>query len=267
MGEPVLQRECGAGDILVRDRERNVGCADLLQALRHDGLREFRFIALTAQMAQVEVTKIAGHDFLGGVGSGGIGKVPVTSKNSLLETPRPTSAILEQLHIVIGLQHKHVRRADSLRHKFCHVTQVGEESNVRSIGAKKVSDGVLRVVGNREGFNLHIANVKTGPCGEQPAIDPDIELILNCVLGRSVAVNRNSELLGQDGQSLNVIDMFVGDENAGEILGRPSDAGEALTDLLRAESGIDKDAGFGRFDVGAISPGTASENRQLNRHG
>jgi len=59
---------------------------------------------------------------------------------------------------------------------------------------------------------------------------------------------------------LNMVGVFVGDENGGEILRRASDAGEALPNLARAEPGVHKYPRLSGFDIGAIPAGTAAED-------
>ena len=48
--------------------------------------------------------------------------------------------------------------------------------------------------------------------------------------------------------------MFVGDEDARERFRGAGDGGQALADLAPAKAGVDQQAGFTRFQVGAIAP-------------
>jgi len=64
-----------------------------------------------------------------------------------------------------------------------------------------------------------------------------------------------------------VVRVFVSDQNAGEIFRRATDGGEALADLTGAEPGIDQDAGFVGFHVGAIARRSAAKNCEANSHG
>ncbi len=60
--------------------------------------------------------------------------------------------------------------------------------------------------------------------------------------------------------------MFVSDKNPVKAFGSASNLREALPDLASAETGIDQDAGFVGFEVGAVPTGTASKNSQPDRH-
>jgi hypothetical protein len=60
--------------------------------------------------------------------------------------------------------------------------------------------------------------------------------------------------------------MFMGHEDARQILRRSADGGEALADLAQAKARINEDAGFVGFQIGAIAGRTAAENSQTNSH-
>ena len=81
----------------------------------------------------------------------------------------------------------------------------------------------------------------------------DIQLKLNGVLRGPIAVNRDAELFCQDTEALNVIAVFVRDENAGQVFWRTSDGSESLTNLTGTESGVDEDPGLRSLDIRAIS--------------
>src|SRR5215213_2059448 len=60
--------------------------------------------------------------------------------------------------------------------------------------------------------------------------------------------------------------MFVREQDAVEAFGRATDRGQAFADLAAGKSGVDEEAGFAGFQIGAISAGTAAKNRELNCH-
>ena len=61
--------------------------ADMMELLRHDMLRDFRCVALPAQVGEVKLTQSGGHDLRGGFGGGYIREVTVPAKDALLERP------------------------------------------------------------------------------------------------------------------------------------------------------------------------------------
>ena len=64
----------------------------------------------------------------------------------------------------------------------------------------------------------------------------------------------------------NVVAVFVGDQNGGEIFRRAADGGEARADLARGKSGVNQDAAMFGFDVGAIAGRAAAENGEFDGH-
>jgi len=71
----------------------------------------------------------------------------------------------------------------------------------------------------------------------------------------------------QHAQALDVIRVFVRDENSAQVLGRPADPQQSLADLARAQPGIDQQPDIVRFEISAVAAGTAGENRELDGHG
>ena len=88
----------------------------------------------------------------------------------------------------------------------------------------------------------------------------------NGFLGQSVAVNRDVQLRRQHAQTLDVILMFVRNEDAGEAFRRSADAQQAVANLAGAQAGVDEQARLVCFEVSAIATGTAAENCELHWH-
>lgn len=85
-------------------------------------------------------------------------------------------------------------------------------------------------------------------------------------LGGAIAVDRKFQFVRKREQTGDVVGVFVRDEDAGEILGRATDRGEALANLAGAEARVHEDAGFVGFHIGAIATGTAAEDGEPNGH-
>ena len=243
-----------------------MGGADLMEALVHDVMRQFGLVTFAAEMGEVKVAQAGGHDLRGGFGGGFVGKMAVTAKNALLETPRAPWTILQHLHVVIGFEHEDVRRTDAFEHQFRHVTEVGDEGDVTGRCAQQITDGILGVVRDGKGIHLQVADLKTRAGVEEVAVKFGFQLKLKRFLRGTVAINRNVQFGGDSDQSLDVVGMFVRDQDAGEIFRHAADVLKALADLARAEPGIHEDAGFSGFDVGAIAAGTAAENGEFDSH-
>jgi hypothetical protein len=64
--------------------------ANVLQAFVHHPLGDFRQVAFSAEMTQIKVAQLGGHDFLRGIGGIGVGKMAVTPGDPLFQAPRAT---------------------------------------------------------------------------------------------------------------------------------------------------------------------------------
>jgi len=243
-----------------------VGGADLVQAFAHDVAREFRAIAFAAEMREVKMFQFRGHDLRGGLGSGFVRKMAVASKNALLETPRSADAILQHFHVVIGFEHEDVGRTDAFEHQFRHVAEVGDEGDVAGGGTDQKTNGILGVVRNGKGVHQQVADFKARAGVKEVAGKFGLQLKFKCFFRGTVAINRDVQFGGDADQSLDVVGVFVRNENGSEIFRHPTDGGEPLADLARAEPGVHEDADFIGFDVGAIAAGTAAENGEFNGH-
>jgi hypothetical protein len=240
--------------------------ADGLEFFVHDAVGEFGAVALAAEVAEVEVTQFGRHDLGGGLRRGVIGKVSVAAEDALFEAPGSADAILEHFDIVIGFEHQGMGGADAFEDQFGDVSQVGEEADIHPVGAQEESDGILGIMRDGEGFDEDIADLEAGAGQEAAAVEFCVEQGLDGFVGGLVAVDGDAEFVAERSQSLDMVAVLVGDEDAGQVLRGAAQGGEALADLAEAEARIDQDAGFVGFHVSAIAGGTAPQNRQSNGH-
>jgi hypothetical protein len=119
---------------------------------------------------------------------------------------------------------------------------------------------------NAERIHPHIADFEAGTGAENAKIEARLQLDFDGLFRQSIAVNGNVQLGGQAEQTLNVIGMFVRDQNARQTFGAASNLQQTLADLAPAQPGINEEAGFGGFEVSTIATGTAAENGQRDRH-
>jgi hypothetical protein len=247
--------------------EAHVAGAHFLQALAHYLKGELGAVAFATYVAQVEMAEVPGHNLFGDVGGGFIREVTVAAKDALFKAPGPVRAILQQFDIVIGFENQHISATNSFDRQPGGVAEVGEETDVSMNGFEQKPDRILRVVGNAESFDRQIFQVKRGARLEQAAIQLSPLLIFDRFARWPIAVNRNTKLFDQLRQALHVIGMLVSDEDGGKVLRRPSDGGQAFADLPQAKARIDENSRLRSLQIGAVTRGTASQNRQTNRHG
>ena len=65
---------------------------------------------------------------------------------------------------------------------------------------------------------------------------------------------------------MDMIGMFMRDEDAAQAFRRASDGEQSLADLPSAQAGVDEQARLGGFQIGAIAAGTAAEKGELGGH-
>jgi hypothetical protein len=122
------------------------------------------------------------------------------------------------------------------------------------------SDGIDGVVGNRKRLNLKIAYLERCSVVEQDADFPDSIGVFEVPGGSDVGIDGDGQFVGENPESLDVIAVFMTDEDATDPLGVESDVLEPLADFLPAESGIDKYPFAAVMKEGRISFASASED-------
>jgi hypothetical protein len=120
--------------------------ADVMELFGHDVVREFGPVAFAAQVREVKMLQIGGHDLRGGLGGGGVGEMAVASEDALFQRPGPARTILQHLHVVVGFEDEDVCGADAVKHEPGDVAEVGGKADVPGGGAQDEANRVLRVV-------------------------------------------------------------------------------------------------------------------------
>jgi hypothetical protein len=147
------------------------------------------------------------------------------------------------------------------------MTKICENANPAASGVQQQADRILGVMWDGESFDDNIAQFELCSGAEEAAVKARCELALQSVSGVAIAIDRDVELLRQQGEALDMIGMFVSDYDTGEIFRCPADACQAFANLAPTQPRIDQNSGFLCFHIRAISCRTASENRQSHRHG
>lgn len=232
-----------------------------------DGLGEGWAITIAAEVAEVEVTQLGGHDFRGELSGGVVGQVAVAAKNALLGGPGALGVVLEHFDVVIRFEDEDVGLADAFDDEPGGVTEIGKETDIAGVGAEEESNGIVSVVRDAEGIDGDVTEFEGGAGGEEPELKRHLELRLDGFLGQAVAVDGNVQFAGKDAETLGVVRVLVGDENSAQVLGGPPDTEESLADLPGTEAGIDEQAGVFGLKIGTVATGAAGENGEARRHG
>ena len=82
--------------------------AQFLQTVIHDTMGKLRAVALTAEMAEIQMPQIGRHEMFDRVGGGLVGEMSVAAENALFEAPGSVRAILEHFDVMVGFQQQDI---------------------------------------------------------------------------------------------------------------------------------------------------------------
>ena len=79
-------------------------------------------------------------------------------------------------------------------------------------------------------------------------------------LSEAIAVDRDFDLGGESDESLGMVGVFVGDEDAVEVFRGASDGEKSLANLPSTQAGVDEKSCVRSFDVGTVTAGSAAQH-------
>ena len=193
--------------------------SEFLQAFTDDAVGQLRAIAVPTQVPEVKVLKVGGNDLLDDIGRGVVGQMAVAAENALFDAPGAFEVVLKQLEIMVRFENENARGPDPLHDQFGRVAQVRQKSNIGRGRPKKKTDRIVGVVRHAERVHRYVPDLKGGAGRENPAVQIDLEVLFDGLLGETIAEDRNPEFRSESGQTLDVIRVFVSDENAMQTFG------------------------------------------------
>ena len=224
---------------------------------------EFRRVAIAAEMTEHDALEFSGEQLLDHGRRRCIRKMTVARLDPLLHRPGPMRIVLQKFFVVVRLDHERVDLAQPLDHHLCRVTKIGNEPKRARAGVKRVADRIDRIVRDGKSLNGDIADrkIRTGP--KQPPVPVSGQGSAADRFRRErVAINRDMKFPAKHFEAANVIAMFVGEEDAIELVGSDSALGEAQDKLARAQSAVDQQPAMIGRDERAVSRAPAPEHRQ-----
>ena len=235
--------------------------ADLLQ-------RDVRMIAVVAQVTQHDMMKVFMGEGLEELGRLFIRKMSVAAADALLRGPWTLGICLQKRTVVVGLDKKTVRAAQTIP------DQVGDEPHVTeySQAGLRIRDdkahGIGSVVGNGKAFDAQILEIEWRTCLHEPPArrclpeGPLEERLLSECGGEERYLMTSAE----DLQTCGMITMLMGEEYPIQILQTQPYGLQTKHDLPSAQAGINEKAGPFGADHGAVARTAAAENRE-GKHG
>ena len=165
---------------------------------------------------------------------------------------------------MIGFEQEDFTFAYAVGNEAGAVAEIGEPANSRGGGVDHKPHRLNGIVRNGKGFDRKIADIKWLAGFKNAKLKIAFVNAPDFLGGVAVAINGNAELGIEHAQGLDVVDVFVGDENAIESLRGAVQGEQGIANAFGAEAAIDEHARDGRFQVGGVASGAASENCKSN---
>src|SRR6266702_144722 len=90
-----LHRESSARHGLRSQMQVQVAGSDLVEAIGHHTMGDFRPVALATEVAEVKMAQISRNDFRSGISGGFVREMPVTAQDALFKAPGPMRTFLQ----------------------------------------------------------------------------------------------------------------------------------------------------------------------------
>jgi hypothetical protein len=258
----VLELEGFEGDVLGGEEqfavEGAIGGAAVEGFFGGDA-NEIGIVVFLGDVGEDEVAGVGVKAF--GVGEiftdGVIGEVASAAEHALFYGPGVGSD-LEHVKIVIGFEDHAIGFAEMDFHEFGHVAEIGNDSHFRAVGAEREANGVGGVVGDGEGVDVDVANCEVlagvnGFNAVEALGESFRKNLLEGAEGGLGDVERSFPEAEGLRQAVAMIGVFVGDEDAVEMVDGALDGGEAGESFALAEAGVNEDAGAFRFEQGDVA--------------
>lgn len=193
-----------------------------------------------------------------------IRKMPGAGKHALLDNPRIRTH-LQHFQIVIRFQYQTIGIAQMNFYQFRQVAEIGDDGHLRAVRAEGEAHRIGSIVGNRERVDINIANreMLSGVDGFDAA-QAFFEAIGKRALQRIERwfgdVERRFPQAEHLRQAIAMIGVFVGNENAVELLESDAHGSEARKGFALAETAIDEEAGVLGFEQGDVARTAGSQD-------
>lgn len=186
------------------------------------------------------------------------------------------TAHAQEIDVVIGFEGHGIQGGDHLLHRACDPSQIGEHAVAKILTLNGVGDGVEAVVTdghpidaevNRVGvFVDFFAVVKSQPTAHREDAHLGFDFGTSKLLGASFEgalghVKGHVELGGERAAASEVIAVFMGNEDRGDIGWSEVELCQATAQNVRSEAAIDKKIRLSRLNQGGVSSAAALQNR------
>ncbi len=181
-----------------------------------------------------------------------IGEMTVLAQDTLLDDPWIRTRF-EHVRIVVRFQDHAIRIAEMDFDMIGHIAEIGDQSHLYAIGAKGEANGIGGIVWNTEGVHVNIADGEVLPrVNGFYAIDAFAKSFGKNALHRAHRgfgdVERCLPQAKHLRQAVAMVRVFVGDEDAVDVVDGSFDGGEAGERFALAEPSVHEESGALRLE-------------------
>jgi hypothetical protein len=224
---------------------------------------ELRRIAIAAEMTEHHALDFSGKKLLDHGRGRRVRKMAVARLDPLLHRPGAMRIVLQKFLVMVRFDHEGMHVAQALDHHLGGVTEIGDEPKRARTGMKGVSDRIDRIVRDRKGLDMNIADGEIRSRSKQPPVPVTGQGAAADRFGRErVAVDRDLKFAAEHFETTNVIAVLVGQEHAIELSRRDSTLFQAQDELARAQSAVDQEPAMTGRDERAVAGAAAAEHGQ-----
>ena len=148
------------------------------------------------------------------LGGAFVRKMAVSAEDALLETPRPSRIVVQQVHVVVGFQQQHFRIADPVGDQSGAVAHVGEKTNPTFRCVQHKAHGIDSIMRDWEGIHIQITDLKGVSGFHEPKVEVGVMDAADFLRGMAIAVHRDAELGGKHLETADVVGMLMRNQNA-----------------------------------------------------
>jgi hypothetical protein len=197
----------------------HVAATILRQALTHGTKRQFRRVAILAEVAQQGAAEAVARNAGQHLTCGGIREVAVSRHDALFCRPRAPGVILKHFFVVIGLDEKGVDRPDAFDDHSGGKAQICEEAKGLSLVAEHEADRFGGIVWDGETLDLEGSQLEKGT-GLEDFPCHSFGQVRKSFCGESVGEHRGSVTAAPHSDGGSVVRVLVGQESAVKLFGR-----------------------------------------------
>jgi hypothetical protein len=204
-----------------------------------------------------------------------IRQVPAVAHHALLDVPGIWPG-LELVEVVVGLDHEEINLSQMIFHMEWKASEVGNNCNFCSVGAKSESHRFICIMGNTERIDFDIADLESNA---SPNIFNPVNLSLFAGLLWIFGVHRDDLSMRWLGQirgtiplarhlreAARVIRMFMADEDPVNFFGaRTAESFKAPQHFFSAQAGVNEKSRAPRLKQGAIARTARRQNGYTKR--